>query len=353
MAMGNVWLGLATLFYAGVLFVDFQTAGLSKSDQSAFWLLGALLPALWFFLAMALCASVAKGGLDWLKAPRGGQIALVVVACVSFAVVTWLSGVLRGEPADQIPWGMRPLISWAIWVFPLVVLAFCVLTIHPTIVARVPAVVFRVPLAAVGALSLLAGGGMLIEWVGSMQLQDQERVERLVSEEAQRHQRRLDEVQALDAEKDMGRLLGYTNRYDDAKVREAALAKIHSNPNLEQELAAMLSNLMGDDVLIFLDASDPPDKKALAEPVREALVTVANEVRESMHGSGTLHADSFDYQAKLVLSVAERFGELGVDYAPAIRAFRNALDEPREEKVKFGCTAMLDGWLARAGSSRN
>jgi len=68
-------------------------------------------------------------------------------------------------------------------------------------------------------------------------------------------------------------------------------------------------------VLIFLDASDPPDGKPLAEPARDAFLSAAEHVRTTLREPGTLYPDSFEFQARLVLSVADKFHPFGVDYA--------------------------------------
>jgi hypothetical protein len=47
------------------------------------------------------------------------------------------------------------------------------------------------------------------------------------------------------------------------------------------------------------------------------------------------------------LATADAFQGLGVDYLPAIRTLRTALDEPNEHKrVRFTCVATLDRWIA-------
>jgi len=49
-------------------------------------------------------------------------------------------------------------------------------------------------------------------------------------------------VRALDPVKDLGQLLSYTGRFHEPAVRDPALEKIRSNPNLQTELAVMLRN---------------------------------------------------------------------------------------------------------------
>jgi hypothetical protein len=347
---GNVGLGLATLFYVIVLFVYSWTATLPRSDQSAFFLLGILLPVLWICLALALYGSVARGGLDWLAASRGAQKTIVPITCLSFLVVTCLSGVLRPEPVDQIPWAVRPLVpwAWAMWLFPLVVLLFCALTMHPDLGAALPLVALRAPLAAVAGLSLLASGGLLAQWFISSQKDALARADAEVSDEQKRVQDRLEYLRGLDASKDLNQVLGSTNRYADPKLRELALEKIRAVPDLEVQLAAGLRSPWCEEVLIFLDASEPPDRKPLAEPARDAFTFLADNLRSSMRNQQERVVPvNVDFDARLMVSVADKLRGLGVDYVPVIRSYRSALNEPREEKLRFDSASMLDDWLAR------
>jgi hypothetical protein len=317
--------------------------------QSEAWGLIFLLLLLWFCLAVALCVSTANGGLDWLSIARGSQYALALATCLAMAVVTGLSGLLRHETADQIPWAVRPLVpfAWALWIFPLAIMIFSVLTINPALGADVPRLALRAPVALVGGVSLLASFGMLAQWFVSSQQKQAARVDAIVSESTERTKRQMEELRGYDANTQLSFVLGYTNRYHDPKLRELALEKIRAVPNLEEQLITGLRSPWFESVLIFLDASDPPDGKPLAQPARDAFLLEAESVRASLRQPGSIYPDSFDFQARLVLSVADKFRPFGVDYAPAIRAFRTALDEPHDPKIKFNCAADLDTWLAR------
>jgi hypothetical protein len=347
--IGNLSVGLAVLLYAVPLPFLISAPRSHDGGQSEAWGLILLFLLLWFCLAVALCVSAANGGLDWLSMARGSQYALVVVTCLAMAVVTTLSGLLRHETADQIPWAVRPLVpfAWAMWIFPLVIVIFSLLTINPALGAGVPRLALRATVALAGGLSLLASFGMLAQWFISSQQRQAARVDAIVSQESERNQRQMEELRAYDANTQLSFVLGYTNRYNDAKTRELALEKIRAVPDLEEQLATGLRSPWYLSVLIFLDDADPPDGKALAEPARDAFLLQAEATRASIRTPGALYSDSFDFEGRLVLSVADKFRSFGVDYAPAIRAFRSALDEPHDPKIKFTCAAQLDDWLAR------
>jgi hypothetical protein len=174
----------------------------------------------------------------------------------------------------------------------------------------------------------------------------------MISGSTERTKQQMEEVRGLDGNTQLNQLLGYTNRYNDDKLRDLALEKIRAVPDLEEQLAAGLLSPWYEQVLIFLDDADPPDGKPLAEPAREAFLAQAERTRTTIKGGGMVYPDSFEFQARLVLSVADKFRPYGVDYAPAIRAIRSALDEPHDPKVKFNCVATLDDWLARDAKRR-
>lgn len=348
-AVGNLSIGLAVLLYAVPLPFVISSPRSHDGGQSEMWALMLLLVLLWFFLAVALCVSAANGGLDWMQVTRGSQYMLVLVTSLAMAVVTALSGMLRHETADQIPWAVRPLtpFAWAMWIFPAVAMIFSLVSINPSLGGILPRLAVRVPIGAVGGMSLLVSFGMLAQWFVSSQQKQAARVDAIVAEQDERPLRQLEELRGYDANTQLSMVLGYTNPYNDPKVRELALEKIRAVPNLEEQLATGLRSPWYESVLMFLNAADPPDGKALAEPARDAFLLQAQATRESIRTPGTLYPESFDFEGRLVLGVADKFRQYGVDYIPAIRAFRNALDEPHDPKINFNCAAQLDDWLAR------
>ena len=346
--MGNLGIGLAVLLYAVPMPMLISEPRSHDGGQGEAWGLIFLLLLLWCCLTVALCASVAGGGLDWLSIARGSQYALVMVTCLAMAVVTVLSGMLRHETADQIPWAVRPLVpfAWAMWIFPLVMAMFSLLTINPELGAALPRLALRAPAGLVGGMSLLVSFGMLAQWFVSEQQRQAAHVDAIISQESERSQRQMEELRAYDANTQLSFVLSYTNRYNDAKVRELALEKIRAVPGLEEQLATGLRSPWYLSVLIFLDDADPPDGRALAEPARDAFLLQAEATRESIRADGNLRSDFSDFESRLVLSVADKFRSY-VDYAPAIRAFRSAFDERHDPQVKFTGAARLDDWLAR------
>jgi len=209
--------------------------------------------------------------------------------------------------------------------------------------------------AAVGGVSLLVAAGLLCEHIVSSQQRMRASMEKEESQRREEVQRAMAELQALDVANNLGVASRYL--YDPA-LSKVAIEKIHAVPDLEQRLAAGLRSDWSYEILLLLDTTDPPDKKALAEPVRDALSRVADLVLKYMRGGDYLHPYSFRSEASVALSVADKYSGLGVDLSPPIRAFRSALNEPHstsggyQQEIKFDCAADLDSWLARNAPRR-
>ena len=350
---GNLSIGLALLLYAVPLPLVFWSPRGHDGGQGYGWGLILVLVPLWFLLAVALLVSAMNGGLDWTRMARGWQFALVLVTSLAMAVVTTLSGMLRYETADQIPWAVRPLtpFGWAMWVFPLVVILFSAVTINASLGGTLPPFALETMAGVVGGISLLVSFGMLAQWFAFSMQKQAARDGALVAEAAQRPLRELEELRGYDANKDFYIVLGYTNPFNDPRVRALALEKIRAVPNLDEQLAGTLRGPGYDRALMFLATPDASADRALAEAVRDAFLLQAQSTRERMQQPSDVRADDFDFDCRSILSVAEKFRSYGVDYVPAIRSFRSALDEPHHPNVRFACAAQLDDWLARETKS--
>jgi len=150
-----------------------------------------LLVPMWFFLACSLSVSASQGGLDWLGLTRGMQHTLIVVTCLTLLVATWFSGALSGEPANQTPWAVRPLMYWAVYLFPVVIFCFSLLNANSGLGASVPPLLLRIPVGLVGGVSLLVSCGLLLELAISNQQRQAQQVDAIISREDQLNKSRI------------------------------------------------------------------------------------------------------------------------------------------------------------------
>jgi len=262
-------------------------------------------------LLLSYGLGVARDGFGWVApGSRGLQWLLVLAAALSAGLVLAGSAALRLEPQSQVPWALWP--AWR---------------------AGLPAWAWRLPLAALGGISLLAAAGLLLQ---ALQLG------------AERDRWVMAEVERAEVERDLVGLLNQTSRFESPAIRARALAKVASHPDLNRALDEMLRGGWRDHALTYLESNDAPDNRALMPAVQQALLGLAEDWRDSMRRTHTLQPDAFDAQLRRALAVAEKFDALGGDHLAAMRALRAALDEPRpgySRPVRLNAAATLDRWL--------
>ena len=353
-AIGNGCLALASVLFFYPILPMLQESPRGHDSATGLMMgLATLLPPLWLLLSVALAVATARGSFDWLSVGRGLQYSLVLSACVAMGVVTWLSGSFRGEADEQIPWAARAVIGWAVYILPLLTIGIGVVLVNPSLSELVPPRAVRVPLAFAGGLSLALCGGLAIEGLAAWSKQNADRAQQAVARQSERDERILAEVQRMDSDRDFPRLLNHTNEFESPAIRKAALKKVLAHPRFTEELTDSIRNGWADYALRFLESNDPPDGQTLVEPVRAALLQEADWARGLMRREHTLRDGDFDYRATRLLKVVERFRKYGADYVPAVRAFRQALDEPRDpakghNRINPPCRRMLDDWLSKA-----
>lgn len=345
---GNTCLALALVVYITALpFVLNDRSGRASADGIIISAVLVLIP-MWLLIATALCIGTARGGFDWIAVGRGAQLIVVVVSCAALLAVSAMSVVGKVWPPSDVPWAARPFAKWGVYVLPLVAIVFglCAINLSPD--SSFPAAIYRLPFALVAGAAVLAGIGLLGQWVADLQHREAERVQEEARVESERDQQTLARIRSLDPDRDVPELLGHTNRYNTASVRDLALERLARSSNLTQAVAGALSGGWAEQGLIYVDACDVADPEALAEPVRQAILRTAERVRDLVRREHALQPDSFDFKTRLVVSAVTKFHGRGVDYAPAVRKLRAALNEPRSQTVHFTAADTLDRWLADA-----
>ena len=146
---------------------------------------------------------------------------------------------------------------------------------------------------------------------------------------------------------DLAILLSQASQYQPEQVRQPALARLQSVPQLSRALATALQGPERDQALTYLESNDPIDASTLAEPVRAAILGMAAALRDEIRRTPTLRGDHFVPQVRRVLAAADKFEPYGVDYLPAVRAVRAALAEPHPQGGELRCRQVLERWLAK------
>jgi hypothetical protein len=163
-------------------------------------------------------------------------------------------------------------------------------------------------------------------------------------------QDRLTEIESSDVKENIVRLLEFTGGLYPKEVRDKASAKIKTNPDWQKELINMLENDQALYAFNFLQTNDVVDKNLFLQPVLTGVMSVAGYIRHTIQGTSPSAFDDglFSDEVNRVLRTVEKFEGNGVDYLPAVREMRAALDEPvGGKKIKFDCRDVLDSWIGK------
>jgi hypothetical protein len=145
-------------------------------------------------------------------------------------------------------------------------------------------------------------------------------------------------------------LLPFTGRYHDKDVRAAALARIKTNPQWEEELLALLDNEhYYHEVYTFLDDNETEHPERFAAPLHQSIVRLAEDVRKYIRNDNhpqNWHLEHFGIER--LLRSLDHFKGMGVDFRPAVQQVYDALSTPPPAHVKpvrFTIEPALKAWL--------
>lgn len=164
-------------------------------------------------------------------------------------------------------------------------------------------------------------------------------------------QRMLTEIDSCDMSKNMVFLLVYTDDNQHKRVREKAVAKIKTNANWQQELITKLQNDWAPEVFTFLASNDVDSAALFLEPIQKGILIQAKLVRERIQSAShqsDLYSGLFLWEIERLMRTVDKFDNMGVDYLPAMKELRNALNEPsRYGKKDFSITPKIDKWIKK------
>lgn len=348
--VGNLCIGLAALLYLVPLQFIYQETHKRNDGWATLGILFTLVP-LWLLLGAGLAIATSKGSMDWIHRPRGQIYLLVGLTTLALFFVTFFSLLGKFEAPSQMPASTRPFVGWAARVFPILVFGFLIFALNPPMAQSINGAVYRAPFAIVSGIALIAGLALGLEWMIHSARDQATQYEGMVEAYGKRDRDMIARIESITAEKNFSELIRFSNRYEKPQIRELALAKAKQRADFTEELVRMLTEYDPEGALIYLDACEPPDPSAVAEPVRLAILLLADMARKSIANAHTLYPDQFDSNTRRMLSVVAKLKGQGVDYLPAIRAYRAALDEPHFRKIDFSAMATLDKWIAKKSKS--
>jgi|GEM_PF-6490202 hypothetical protein len=347
--LGNAFLAVAALIYiVPIQWLAFESP-VGKRDEGggAVWTVIFILVPFWLLIAGGLFIVTGRGGLEWIGRERWMQHLLAATGVIGLFIVTAFCYVGKFQPHNLFPAVLRPLMLLMLLAVPLIALFFCAMTLNAELLPKVRPQFYRIPFAVVGTIGLLAFVGVIGQSLFSNVLRRGVALTNAVSRESERDRQILERVATLDPHKDFAELIGFANRYENQKIRELAIGKAQSHPDFDAALEKVLRSGLADEALTYLDACDVPNPERFADAVNAAIRRCTEWVRESVANTHTFHTSAFDSSTRRILSVVDKFRGNGVDYVPAIREYRRAMDSKRTVDVEFNARRTLDKWLAK------
>lgn len=328
---GNICVGL--LGFGAFVMFRFVSSSVSRYDYIAAILFSLFLLAVLFALFAAITAN---GKLDFLGWPRLLQYGGVAIASVSLTVLMGMSAAVHGSEGREFPWSIHPFCPWAAYMLPLVLAIIGALWLNSARFAF-PEYPLRVAFGIVTVIALFSNVVMGVEIQRNLQQQaeEQAREDLLI-------------VQQADPESDFSRLLHYTSRFERPATRQLALEKIlGTGPRFNALMTECLRTPVFQEGLTYLRDNEPPgDSATLAEPARDAIFLSAKRLREEFATGREFKADDIESGVDTALTVADKFSKYGVDFLPAVRDYRAALDAPKYGKVPPASLKRMDTWLS-------
>ncbi len=335
---GNILLGITALL---LLVFSFETFGKSApgGDAAVGWAWAIILYHLATFVCLSLVAAIigAQGGFAWVPASGSGVRFLWVAGGLLVALLGSMFVAFREGP----------MLSWLGNFLPetihlLLIIGFGILLNGGA--------AYRLPLLLAAGLGAAPCGLVLFASLKT-KAEGYFAAVKGAGRPDENDLRMIGEIERSDASKDLSNLLIFTDYNKDKSVRQPALAKIKSQPDWQQQLAAGLRNRWAPEVFTFLAGNEVDDKSLFAEPLHAGILMQADLIREKIgeaYQENHLYEGQFLWETERVLKTLEKFEGNGQDYRPEMQALREAFDAPcKTRKPTFVCLRYLDKWLKK------
>ncbi|MCH6236068.1 hypothetical protein [Cognataquiflexum rubidum] len=349
--MGKLSFVLSLVFYAGLLFLNYPKPNLGGDSAMGYGLGLAFLGFGFALSSIGLFVGLARVGVFgyFVQDPFWRNL-LAVILCIAFVITVFFSAALKWDNITEAvsfsPWlaNMNSLIWFPLLIF---IPSFLVLFLgkEPSFA---PAKIFF----SIGFLfSLVFTAGLLVDWLVYQSKQQKEMVSQIQTQDKEQYETYMREIEGLDSTQSILGVLPLTGRFHEAEVREAAVAKIKSRPDWENELIGILvSEYNYHYAYDFLDGNNVDHPALFTEPVRLSILQMASDIRTTIPSADNLQDWSFDHFGieRLLRVVDGQLAGQGMNFYPAILEVRKALDTTPPERfkgVKYSVTPVLDKWL--------
>ncbi|MFZ1679213.1 MAG: hypothetical protein WAT91_18160 [Saprospiraceae bacterium] len=348
----NICLALAAIISVALLSPFFQHKISTSNDQGAsgyMVIIVIFLSLLFLGLMSIVYIAINKlGGFDWVSTTGFVRFLFLSIGLLS-AVIIAAIGVMNRFMPDSSSDIIQSLMKAVPVVIFVVLLVTGFILNNDGIREHVNLLFYKWPLFLVDGLSLVGVLFLAATTLFSGHSGAEDATRKYESAVSIKNDR-LAEIEESNVKENMTRLLEFTGGLYPQEVRDKASAKIKTNPDWQNELIGILESDNALYAFNFLQANEVGDKKIFLQPVLTGTMTVAAYIRHTIQGTSPSAFDDsmFSDEVNRTLRTVEKFEGNGVDYLPAVREMRSALDEPvGGKKIKFDCRDVLDSWIGK------
>jgi hypothetical protein len=347
--IGNIFLGIAA-FILFSLVNSFYSKPMPGGDAGVGYAWGIIILNLGFMICMGIVALIIgyKGGFEWVSSIKSTRTLYATVAVLAALIFAGLSGLLNGE-SGHFAAPVRILINVSYLLVPVLMIAISVILLNDSLKASLPLAVYKWPSVFVAVISLVGLSSLLLAQIASSAKNQVAMITSRERDMDENHLRILGDIDSCNVMTSLGNILVFTGDNQPEKIQNAAVAKIKTNPEWEQELLRILDSDGAPEVFQFL-ASNPVDHPSLfEEPIRKGILIQARLVRERIrrcsHPSH-FYPGMFNWEIERVIRTVDKYQSKEIDYVPTMKELRSAMDEPSEfDKPNLDASKYLDKWI--------
>lgn len=325
--IANLCVGLAALIYGlplQLMMFEILNKRNGQTDHGAgFFVVAAMLVALWLLLLAGVCCVIASGGLDGLRLARVWFYPLAFGAALSMLALSLLIFEFPNHPNFLTRWSGRV----PFYVFPVATMLFTVLVLNPRFTSSLPLAPVKLTWLICAGLSLALCGGYLAYRFAVPALGRAVILASFLANRGETDREIISKIAALDPQRDFADLLHWANQYQSRAVREAATDRLRRRPDFLEALAVTLTSRSPERGLDFLPSAtlSPDEQKHLALPAHTALERLIRDIPAPNYMSSDRRKQLLKWGRKTFPVIAEKFSATDVDFSQIMSAFEYAL----------------------------
>ena len=310
---GTISAGLATLLFF-LRLLPFLAEWVNKETNSDRWAAPAvnILASIWGLMMVALLCMTASGGFDWIRLGRGKLYLLTVAASFALACASYLFIGLYLRPGFT----PRGLYSPFLYLILFTTVLLVVVSLNQKLVPGVSVQWLLRPWTWFTALSLVGSLIFSGKWVINNSGRGLADVTTRIIVLLPATKEELAEIERLDPKNDLEKLVWKASLVEKPAVCEAATARLRSDPEFLERMAAMLDSGYAEPALAFVRDAEltPEETSRFARPTLNALGRWVNSAAAPNYTTSENLKRTRRWGDEMFQVLPEKFAGTGVDF---------------------------------------